>query len=252
VTEPADFYTGLVADLYSPLRSFTADPARYASFIASSGEPALELGCGDGDPLLDLRALGLDVDGVDSSADMLDRLRASAAARGLSATVYQQRIEDLDLPRRYRSIFLAGATFNLLATDDVAVRALRAIHAHLTDDGTALVPLFVPAPTSADQLGEFRSVVTDDATIRVGVIDEDWDAATRTRRTLLRYERETAAGVELVDRVWLLHWHTPAGFRALAREAGLAVLAVTDDDGAPVGDDAQEFTFRLGRDLSGH
>ena len=67
------------------------------------------------------------VDGVDSSADMLDRLRASAAARGLSVTVHQQRMEDLDLPRRYRSIFLAGATFTLLATDDLALRALRAI-----------------------------------------------------------------------------------------------------------------------------
>ena len=41
--------------------------------------------------------------------------------------------------------------------------------------------------------------------------------------------------------MWLLHWHTPAGFRALAAQAGLVVL-----DG-PVDDDAQEFTVRLGR-----
>ena len=246
MTDPADFYTGLVAELYAPLRSFTSDPGEYAAFIASSGEPALELGCGDGDPLLDLRALGLDVDGVDSSADMLDRLRATAALRGLSVSVHQQRMEDLDLPRRYRSIFLAGATFTLLATDDLALRALRAIRAHLTDDGSALVPLFVPAPTPADQVGAFRSVVTDGgATIRVGVVDEDWDPATRTRRTTLRYERSTEAGVEQVDRVWLLHWHTPTGFRALAAQAGLAILDGPDDDAA------QEFTVRLGRDASG-
>ena len=41
--------------------------------------------------------------------------------------------------------------------------------------------------------------------------------------------------------MWLLHWHTPAGFGALAAEAGLAILDGPDDD------DAQEFTFRLGR-----
>ena len=155
-------------------------------------------------------------------------------------------MEDLDLPRRYRSIFLAGATFNLLATDDVALRALRAIHAHLTDDGTALVPLFVPAPTPADQVGAFRSVVTDEARRSAWA----WSTRTGTPRPgragpLLRYERVTAAGVEQVDRVWLLHWHTPAGFGALAAEAGLVVL-----DG-PVDDDAEEFTFRLGRTRRG-
>ena len=99
MTDPADFYTGLVAELYAPLRSFTSDPGEYAAFVASSGEPALELGCGDGDPLLDLRALGLDVDGVDSSADMLDRLRATAALRGLSVTCRAARVSLCGLRR---------------------------------------------------------------------------------------------------------------------------------------------------------
>lgn len=32
--EPAHFYSGLVAELYSALRSVTADPELYARFIA--------------------------------------------------------------------------------------------------------------------------------------------------------------------------------------------------------------------------
>ena len=230
MTDPADFYTGLVADLYSPLRSFTSDPAQYAAFVRSSGEPGLELGCGDGEPLLDLRALGLDVDGVDSSADMLDRLRSAAGRRGLSATVHQQRMEDLDLPRQYRSIFLAGATFNLLADDNVALRALRGIRAHLTDDGTALVPLFVPGPTPASQVGVFREVESDGAVLRCAVIDEELDLAARTRRTTLRYERSVDGALEVAERVWLLHWYTPARFEALAVEAGLEPTTVVDPE----------------------
>ena len=229
-TDPADFYTGLVAELYAPLRSFTSDPSEYAAFVRSSGEPALELGCGDGDPLLDLVALGLDVDGVDSSADMLDRLRVSADARGLSVTVHQQRMEDLDLPRRYRSIYLAGATFTLLPDDDVALRALRAIRAHLTDDGAALVPLFVPGPTPASQVGVFREVVTDGTRLRVSVVDEELDLAARTRRTSLRYERWVDGSVEVAERVWLLHWYSWAGFEALAGEAGLVATTVVEPD----------------------
>jgi len=41
---PADFYTGVVAEMYRHLRSETFDPERYAAFVERSGEPALELG----------------------------------------------------------------------------------------------------------------------------------------------------------------------------------------------------------------
>ncbi|MGW2161297.1 class I SAM-dependent methyltransferase [Nonomuraea sp. NPDC001699] len=118
--DPADFYTGIVAELYGPLKSFTQDPEPYAAFVERAGVPALELGCGDGDPLLELRHRGLEVDGVDSSADMLERLRRRAGEQGVTADLFHQRMESLDLPRRYRAIFLAGPTFTLLPDDATA------------------------------------------------------------------------------------------------------------------------------------
>jgi SAM-dependent methyltransferase len=240
--EPADFYTGLVAELYAPLRSYAPAPDVYATFIAGSGEPALELGCGDGDPLLALRTLGLDVDGVDSSADMLERLRARAGT--LEVTVYRQLFEELDLPRRYRSIFVAGATFNLLPSDEAALVALRRVRAHLLPDGTARIPLWIPPPS--DAVGELRSEVdADGSVIRVSLTGEDYDVAARTRRTMLRYERGCDGRTETVEREWLLHWHTVDGFRALASSAGLSVAAVLDDDGSPAEPDATSFTVLL-------
>ena len=79
--DPSQFYTGIVAEIYAPLRSSVPDVEPYTRFIAQSGEPALELGCGTGDPLLDLRARGVDVEGLDASADMLVRCRAEAETR---------------------------------------------------------------------------------------------------------------------------------------------------------------------------
>ncbi|MGK5551439.1 class I SAM-dependent methyltransferase [Actinomadura kijaniata] len=218
--DPADFYTGIVAELYGPLKSFSEDPEPYAAFVERVGGPALELGCGDGDPLLELRRRGLEVEGVDSSADMLERLGRRAREQGITVTVFRQRMEALDLPRRYRAIFLAGPTFTLLPDDATALACLRDIRAHLTDDGAALVPLFVPSPTPAEQIGRVRTATAPDgAELRVSVVAEERDEAARTQTRLLRYERRHGADSSVVERPWILHWYTRSGFQALAAAA---------------------------------
>ncbi|MEU0677052.1 class I SAM-dependent methyltransferase [Streptomyces sp. NPDC006172] len=237
--DQADFYTGIVAELYGPLKSFSQDPEPYAAFIQQAGTPALELGCGDGDPLLDLRRRGLDVDGVDSSADMLERLRLRAGEEGVRVTVFHQRMESLNLPRRYGAIFLAGPTFTLLPDDATALAALHGIHAHLADRGAALVPLFVPVPTPAEQIGRVRTVVAPDgAELRVSVIAEQRYEAARTQTTLLRYERHHGSDSTVEDRPWTMHWYTRGQFEKLAATAGLVVTAVTDPGGKPASADA--------------
>lgn len=245
-TDPADFYTGLVADLYSPLKMGSNDPDAYAELIADRGEPALELGCGDGDPMLELLRRGLDVTGVDSSADMLERFRRAAELEGLVARLHQQRMEDLDLPSTYRTIFLAGPTFILLLDDDTALRALAAIRRHLTPDGTALVPLWVPPPAAPASLGSTKeSVAEDGAVLGCTTVSQNRDEDRRVQDTLLRYTWQHAGESASTERTWSLHWHTPAGFAALAERAGLLVESVLAPDGGHPTPDAEDFTFRL-------
>jgi hypothetical protein len=248
--DAAHFYTGLVADVYAPLRSSgKPDPAPYLRFVRRSGEPALELACGDGDPLLDLRERGVDVEGLDSSADMLARCRANAATRGLVVTLHESTMEAMELPRRYRSIYLAGGSFNLLIDDDVAWRALARIRAHLEPDGSALIPLFVPTPMPEKWLGVPRTHTTDDGTtLRFTALAVDWDEAARLQTTHTRYERERDGIVEVLERPWVIHWHTQDGFRQLAGDAGLLVDEVIGLDGNPAEDDATAFTFVVSRD----
>ncbi|MFJ9105673.1 class I SAM-dependent methyltransferase [Streptomyces sp. NPDC102405] len=239
--DPADFYTGIVAEIYGPLRSFSQDPGPYAAFIQQAGTPALELGCGDGDPLLELRRRGLDVDGVDSSADMLERLRRRADEQDIRATVFHQRMEALNLPRRYRAVFLAGPTFTLLPDDATALAALRGIRAHLTEGGIALVPLFTPTPTPAEQFGRVRTAAAPDgAELRISVVAEQRDETARTQTTLLRYERHHCSDSTIEERPWIMHWYPREQFEKLATTAGLAVTAITDPDGKPAPADATD------------
>jgi SAM-dependent methyltransferase len=242
------FYTGLVADLYAPLKSMPTDPEPCARFIASSGEPALELGCGDGEPLIELRRRRLDVDGLDSSPDMLERCRHAAAKQGVEVVLYQQPMEEMELPRRYKSIFLAGPTFNLLPDDITAQRALVRICAHLDDHGAALVPLFIPAATPAEQLGRAREAQSaDGALLRFAILAEERDESSRRQTSTLRYERVTDDNTEVIEREWVLHWHTQAGFRELASSAGLTTKTVLGADGGPAAPDAPGFAFLLAK-----
>ena len=244
MTEPASFYTGLVSELYRPLRGSDPDPEPYARFIELTGQPALELGCGDGDPILELRRRGLDVDGVDSSAEMLDRLRSRADEQGIDVVVHHQRMESLDLgERRYRTIYLAGPTFNLLPDDETATKALAAIRRHLAEGGAALIPLFIPPPVADKHIGRAKEGVDEHgAPIRFRITAAHRDETNRRQETMTRYER---GDDEVLERPWILHWHTQDGFRDLAAAAGLETVAVLGGDGEPAADDATEFAFWL-------
>jgi len=249
LVDPANFYSGIVVDAYARLKSisFTAD--RYRDFVVAHGEPALEIGCGDGQPLLDLCAEGLEVEGVDSSADMLRRCRKNALRRGIEVRLHHERVEDLHLGRRYPSIYFAGPTFTLLPDDQSARRALEAIHRHLVDDGMGLIPLWVPASTPVEELGVCRSA--DDGLgveVRYTPMSEKTDPVSRTRVTSTRYERVTATDRQVTEREWIIHWQTLSSFRQLCRDSGLDVVQLIDDEtGSAATDDSTEFTATVRR-----
>lgn len=244
--DPADFYVGIVVDVYAALRGSFPDADTYSAFIARSGEPALELGCGDGDPLLTLREAGLDVEGLDSSVDMLAKLESTAARQGIDVTVHHSTIETMDLGRRYMSIFLAGPTFNLLPDDATASRALQRIAAHLEAEGSALIPLFVPEPVPERHLGRVREHVEGSGRIlRVTATATERDELARTQTTTLRYEVSDDDNVASVEKPWLLHWYTQSGFSELATAAGLSIVAILGRDGRPASTDADELAFLL-------
>ena len=226
--EPADFYTGIVVDVYTALRASHFGADRYRAFVDAHGQPALELGCGDDGPFFDLAAAGYAIEGVDASADMVQRGRERLTASGVDTAIHHQRMESLDLPRRFASIYLAGPTFNLLPDDGVAAAALRRIAAHLAPGGAALVPLWTPPPTRADQLGLVRT--SADGTARYAITRETYDRDRRTRTSTLRYELDTAGGTQVVERDWVIHWFTREGFAALASAEGLTVTWARLDD----------------------
>ena len=74
----------------------------FQRFVEDDGQPALDVACGTGRLLLPYLRAGLDVDGCDVSADMIELCREKAEREGLRPNLYVQPMHELDLPRRYR------------------------------------------------------------------------------------------------------------------------------------------------------
>ncbi|MGB6022973.1 MAG: class I SAM-dependent methyltransferase [Ornithinimicrobium sp.] len=224
----ADFYTGIVTDVYGALRGTVFDADRYVAFVRRVGQPALELGCGDDGPFFELSRQGIDIEGVDSSADMLHRAQDGADAENLRIVTHCQPMEALELPRKYRAIYLAGPTFNLLPDDETAQQALHRIAAHLLPGGQVMVPLWIPPATPPQDFGQTKEARTiDGSTARYTIESESYDQTMRTRQTHTRYELIRHDIHEQIRRDWVIHWHTPDSFATLASMAGLEVCKTT-------------------------
>jgi SAM-dependent methyltransferase len=133
---PQTWHHGLMARWWAEFKE--PEPTEltfYRTIIERSGEPALDLACGAGRLLLPLLETGLDIDGADASYDMLAQARRLAQARGLTPSLFHQAMHELDLPRRYRTIYICDS-FGIGGGRHEAVGTLRKAFEHLEPGGT--------------------------------------------------------------------------------------------------------------------
>ncbi|MEZ7959056.1 MAG: class I SAM-dependent methyltransferase [Pseudomonadales bacterium] len=204
MNDAADFYTGLIAELYEPLASGITGSRRFIDFVKTHGEPALEICCGTGLPILDLIEAGLDVEGLDASEDMLKICNANSRKRNLEVTLHHSKMQDFAVPRKYRSVYVANGSITLLSSDADLHSTLVRIRACLAPTGTVLIDLDVPNVADLRKyVGRFKTTEIDGYQLRVGMTHLEWNEISQQIVAELRYERIDPKGeVESVDRSW--------------------------------------------------
>lgn len=230
-------YSGLFAEVYDLLISneTIGDADFFRAVIRDRGEPALEIGCGTGRLLLDYVAEELDVEGVDLSEDMLRICQGKAEKRGLNVTVYLQAMQALDLPRRFKTIFVPGSSFMLLTDRREAELTLQRFYAHLTPGGQVLIPLHLPhktdvgvepAPEGVWRLRRQGSRPDDGTTIECWE-RVSYDLEARLRSAELRYEvRRDGRMIERQEGTPVIRWYTQDEFCAMLERAGFTRIEV--------------------------
>jgi SAM-dependent methyltransferase len=142
--QPQTWHYGLIAQWWAEFNA--PDPeelAFYRIIVEDNGQPALYLACGAGRLLLPLLSAGLDIDGCDISPDMLAYCRDGAARQGLTARLYGQAMHELDLPRRYRTIYICDS-FGIGGRRDQDAEALQRCYDHLVPGGTLVFSHYLP------------------------------------------------------------------------------------------------------------
>lgn len=225
-------YRGLKARAWDAFRGDTStwdDRALYLDLIGELGQPVLDVGCGTGRLLLDFVAQGIDVDGVESSSDMLAILRDKAAADGIDVAgrIHEAAMESMALPRRFRLVLVPSSSFQLLVDPLDTAAAMRRFHDHLEPGGTLVMPWIDIAqdyPGGADDRASKEATLADGSVIRLEY--RGWfDPATALEHTDERYERLVDGVVVEQERI-LRSPATPQyerdEIRTLHEEAGLA------------------------------
>jgi ubiquinone/menaquinone biosynthesis C-methylase UbiE len=247
MTTPNYDYSGLIASTWDLWRDNTAnwnDRNLFLEMIQQYGQPALDIGCGTGRLVLDYMQQGIDTDGVDNSPEMLAVCRAKAEKFNLTPNLYQQNMETLDLPRRYRTIIGSSSVLQLLTDVEVARKTLRRFFDHLQPGGVFITPFFFdwvegePLDTGWELLFE-KARPYDGATVRSWT--REWrEPEQQWWHTEQRFEVEMNGEIvarEESRRSPEGRWYTQAQAIELYREVGFndirALRALENQPAAP-------------------
>ena len=207
------FDTG-VAQTYRDIQR--GDEIAAVTFLekAAGPGPALELGIGAGRIALSLAKCGIRVDGVDISPAMVDQLRAKPGGDKILVTIGD--FADVPVPGSYTLIFVVWNTlFNLLTQED-QVRCFKNVADHLTDDGSFVVEVYVPAflyQLRNEQYAEVEAIEVDE--VRLDLLRHDM----ATQMIEESHVSLSAKGVRLNPVMQRYAW--PSELDLMARMAGL-------------------------------
>lgn len=141
--EARTWHYGLVARWWAEFNQGGDDIELYQGLIEKAGGPVLDAGCGTGRLLLPLLRAGIDIDGSDASADMLEWCRRNAESEQLSVDLFPQAMHELHLTRQYRTVIVCGA-FGLGGTRAQDLEGLRRIRQHLMPGGLFVMDHHLP------------------------------------------------------------------------------------------------------------
>jgi SAM-dependent methyltransferase len=224
-------YGNLCSQFYDATEGYASEKEVdfYAAFIEKNPGRVLEAMSGSGRLQIPLLKRGYVVDGVDASSHMLARCRERCAALNLTPPeLYEQSLENLNLPHQYATVTIAVGSFQLIHERDQAVKAFKNIRAHMSAKGNLLVDTFVPK-VGADPVSVRAARLDSRTTIRLTtrqILDEHSHHAD----AVCTYELIVDGAVQQVEQELVrVVWYTDQELEQLFNEAGFNIVHIYEE-----------------------
>jgi SAM-dependent methyltransferase len=255
--------TAYDAEMYDALHAGrAADVDYYTALARESGGPVLELGAGTGRILRAIAAAGVDVVGVDSSPEMIERLRIHLSSDDV-ATRSRVRVVEGDMTRfrlgeRFALVIAPFRGFLHNVTREEQLACLQRCHEHLRPGGLLALDVFLPSLpimaashgsmeglwrwTDSFELSEGRAVTFSEATV--------YAPEAQRLTTSHRYDVRGPDGtlVRSLIQVLELAYVYPGDMRDLLATTGYRDINLEGGfDGSPIDESSSEIVVRARR-----
>ncbi|WFA08051.1 class I SAM-dependent methyltransferase [Tissierella sp. Yu-01] len=130
-----------VYDIDKPIGHSFGDVEFYMDRLESCKGPILEPATGTGRILIPLLEKGLNVDGFDSSKDMLKICENNCRKRNLNPKLFEAKMESFSVDTKYDAIIVPTGTFLLIHKRADSIKALKNFYEHLSNGGRLILDI---------------------------------------------------------------------------------------------------------------
>ena len=164
-------YNQRCADVYDQWFGYFDEAAVGVLEELAGGGRALELGIGTGAVALPLAARGVDVVGVDASAEMVAALRAKPGGETLPVSMGD--FADVNVEGEFSLVYVVYNTLFALRTQEEQVRCFQGVAARLAPGGSFVVEAFVPDLAQLSAGSGVRPLPIRDDRVGIRVYEHD-------------------------------------------------------------------------------
>ena len=191
----------------------------------------LEPMCGSGRFLVPLIEQGRQVDGFDPSAPMLNACRAKLQTAGFASKLYQQTLENLELPDiDYVAAFIPASSFCLITDKAAAFAGLKRLKNHLMPEAVVLIEFELPQPGDDWPKESSKTITNGRRQIRL-VSQVDYDADQQLEIFTNVYElKQSGRVVQTENETLQLRCYSPEQMKSLLESAGFRKIQIQHPD----------------------
>ncbi len=228
----------------------------YVGLARAARGPVLDVCCGTGRIMLPCLEAGVDIEGVDLNAPMLERLRTKARQRGFTPNLHQADMGGFRLDRRHRLIMIPGNSFVHNLTTAAQIQTLRCCHDHLVPGGLLALDAYFPALSLIGAPDGQRVLEGEFKHPRTGRTLRAWDTRRFDRVEQIQHSLNEVEEIDADGRIVAVHrsiasarWIYKGEMELLLRVAGFTRWQIAADfDGRELTQETDGMVVRAWRE----